>query len=144
MIPLQPLCKNSLQKIFSQNYAKYLSQHDSSRFYLINYLDKGQFYIQTYHKNKLLGSGNGTYAFIDSNEGCKLNIKYHKIFPSPNHKSPMHIENPFYSELRNYQIGPFYTIIPIEPVIWIPVLYNHIQMKNGFKVLNFYKKGLNL
>jgi len=140
MIPLQTLCKNSLQKIFSQNYAKYMSQHDSSRFYIINYLDNERFNIQTHRENKLLGSGNGTYAFIDSKDGCKLNIKYNKIFPSPNPKSPMHIANPFYSELRDYQIGPFYTVIPMESVLWIPVLYNHIQMKKGFKILNFYKR----
>ena len=141
MIPLQTLCKKGLQKIFSQNYAKYLSQHDPSRFYIINYLDNGQFNIETYNENKLLGSGNGTYTFINSNNGCKLNIKYNKIFPSPNLKSPMHIENPFYNKLYNYQIGPFYTVIPNDTVIWLPILYNHLQMEKGFKVLNFYKKN---
>ena len=140
MIPLQALGRHSLQKIFSQNYAKYLSQHDPSRFYIIHYLDNGQFITQTHQKNKLLGSGNGTYTFIDSDDGCKINIKYDKVFPSPNKQSPMHVENPFYPELRNYQIGPFYTVAPREAVTWLPVLYNQIQGDRGFKILNFYKK----
>ena len=141
MIPLQPLGRHSLHRIFTQHYAKYLSQHDSSRFYIINYLDNGQFLTQTHQRNKLLGAGRGTYAFLGDGVGCKINIKYEKVFPSPNEKSPMHPENPFYPELRDYQIGPFYAATPRESYTWLPVLYNQIQGDQGFKVLNFYRKG---
>ena len=141
MIPLQPLGRRSLQGIFTQHYAKYLSQHDPSRFYLINYLDNGQFLTQTHQKNKLLGTGWGTYNFLGSGVSCRLNIRYEEVFPSPNARSPMHPENPFYPELRDYQIGPFYAALPRGPYTWLPVLYNQIQGDLGFKVLNFYKRG---
>ena len=136
---LHSLTKKQLKSILQTSYAKYLSQNDPKRHYIINYHRDNTFITHTFQKNKYLGSGNGTYKIIEKNNESLLNIKYKIIFPSPNVKSPMNPNNDFYPKLKNYIIGPFYTILPNENIRWLPVLYNHIQMEKGFKVLNFYK-----
>ena len=136
---LYSLSKKQLKTILKGSYAKYLSQHDPKRHYIINYNLDNTFLIHTFNKNKYLGTGNGNYYILEKNNESLLNIQYKTIFPSPNIKSPMNPKNNFYPKLKNYTIGPFYTTIPPKPVKWLPVLYNHIQMEKGFKVLNFYK-----
>ena len=94
-------------------------------------------------KNNIkLGESTGTYKIIDENKQCLINIKYKNVYNSENKNSPFHIQNSFYPKLSNYTLGPFYTVIPKEDVKWLPVLYNHLQIEKGFKVLNFYKKNI--
>ena len=96
----------------------------------------------TFENNIKLGESSGTYKLIDEKGQCLINIRYNNVFNSPNKNSPFHIQNMFYPKLSNYTLGPFYTVIPKEDVIWLPVLYNHLQIEKGFKVLNFYKKNI--
>jgi len=139
---LSELTKKQVQKLFKYNYAKYLSQHDPKRHYLIHYNLDNTFLIHTFNKNKYLGTGCGIYNLIDKEDECLINIQYKNVFPSPNFKSPMNPYNSFYPQLKNYTIGPLYTKLPSENVKWLPVLYNHLQIEKGFKVLNFYRKKL--
>lgn len=137
---LIPCNSQQLVTIFKERYAKYLSQHDINRHYIIRYNDDGTFTSSTFENHIQLGEGHGRYTIVERIKGGPLiNIQYKTIFPSPNISSPMNPNNSFYPHLHNYTIGPFYTRIPDEPVTWLPVLYNHLQMEKGFKVLNFYK-----
>lgn len=133
--------KFDLKWIFKNYYVKYLSQHNSNRHYILNYKDDNTFINSTYEDNKLLGEGNGKYYLIEIGDDCFLNVQYSKVYSSPNKSSPFHPQNSFYPKLQNYTLGPMYTIRPAEPVIWLPVLYSHLQKEKGFKVLNFYKHG---
>lgn len=137
---LIPCNTQQLVTIFNERYAMYLSQHDMNRHYIIRYKDDGTFTTTTFEKQVQLGEGHGRYTIVERMKGGSLlNIRYNTIFPSPNISSPMNPNNSFYNQLHNYTIGPFYTIIPVEQVRWLPVLYNHLQLEKGFKVLNFYK-----
>ena len=137
----QVLKKEELRSIFRDRCAKYLSQHDENRHYKITYNDDGTFTNQTYENNIALGESYGTYSFQTNENGeCVINIQYKHVFNSPNESSPFHTNNPFYPKLTNYTIGPFYTKYLNEESTWVPILYNHLQIEKGFKVLNFYKK----
>lgn len=136
---LIPCSSRQLRYIFSEYTAKYLSQHNSNRHYIIKYKKNNTFTNSTFENNIKIGVSNGTYDFINENKQCLVNIKYQNVFTSPNLNSPFHKQNPFFPHLSNYTLGPFYTIFPKENVNWLPVLYNHLQMEKGFKVLNFYK-----
>ncbi len=139
---LIPCTRYQLQSIFIKYNAKYLSQHNNNRHYIIKYNENNTFTNSTFENNIKLGESNGTYNFINENGECLINIRYKNVFDSPNKNSPFHIQNSFYPKLSNYLLGPFYTIIPKDDVRWLPVLYNHLQMEKGFKVLNFYKKNI--
>ena len=137
----QVLKKEELQHIFQERTAKYLSQHNENRHYKISYNDDGTFTNKTYENNILLGESYGTYSFqTNADDECVINIQYKYVFNSPNEGSPFHINNSFYPKLANYTIGPFYTKYLNEDLEWVPVLYNHLQIEKGYKVLNFYKK----
>ena len=133
-----------------KNYnAKYLSQHDITRHYIIEY-DTESFTNTTYENNIPIGVSNGTYKLLENEKGqCLMNIKYETIFESPNIDSPFNKKNSFYSSLNNYTIGPFYVThynfnINNEPkseTHWYPVLYNHLLFNDKYKVLNFYDKS---
>jgi len=135
---LSILHKDQLINIFSNYYAKYLSQHNPNRHYIIKY-HKNTFTNTTFENNVKLGEGNGKYKLIENNGTTCINMQYENVFTSPYKKSPFNKNNEFFPKLSNYTIGPFYTIIPKEEVIWLPILYSHIQIEKGFKVLNFYK-----
>jgi hypothetical protein len=138
----QVLKKEELQRIFHERFAKYLSQHNENRYYKITYNSDGTFTNQTYENNIKLGESYGTYSFqSNENDECILNIQYKHVYPSPNKTSPFHVENSFYPKLANYTIGPFYTKYLNQELIWLPILYNHLQIEKGFKVLNFYLKN---
>jgi|TARA_B110000858_G_C17711443_1_gene430783 hypothetical protein len=139
---LIPCTRNQIKVIFKEYYAKYLSQHNSNRHYIIKYNDNNTFTNSTFENNIKLGESNGTYNLINEKTHCLINIRYTNIFNSPNKNSPFNKQNSFYPKLSNYVIGPFYTIIPKDDVTWLPVLYNHLQLEKGFKVLNFYKKNI--
>lgn len=132
--------KEQLRTIFRQYYAKYLSQHNSNRHYIIKYNENNTFTNSTFENNVKIGTSRGTYFYINKDNQCLINIQYQNVFPSPNISSPFHKRNIFYPKLSNYTLGPFYTSLPNEPVILLPVLYKHLQLENSFKVLNFYKK----
>ena len=130
-----------LQKIFQERTAKYLSQHNENRHYKIAYNDDGTFTNKTYENNVMIGESYGRYSFqTNENDECVINIQYEYVFNSPNESSPFHVNNPFYPKLANYTIGPFYTKYLNMNLEWVPILYNHLQIENGYKVLNFYKK----
>lgn len=137
---LIPCNRQQLMLIFKERYAKYLSQHNDNRHYIIKYNENETFTTHTFENNIQLGVGYGKYTLVDNSGECLINIRYDNIVPSPNKSSPMNPNNSFYNNLSNYTIGPLYTRIPDKPVIWLPVLYNHLQLEKGFKVLNFYKK----
>ena len=137
---LIPCNKQQIKCIFNNYYAKYLSQHDISRHYIIEYNNNTTFSTSTFENNIKIGEGFGIYNLLEVDDKCHINIQYNTVISSPNSNSPFNPKNVFYNELSNYTIGPFYTIIPNEPVIWLPVLYSHLQMEKGFKVLNFYRK----
>lgn len=138
---LIPCTSHQMKTLFTGYYAKYLSQHNSNRHYIIKYSENNTFTNSTFENNIKLGESDGTYDFVNKKSLCHINIKYNNVFLSPNKDSPFHAKNTFYPHLSNYTLGPFYTIIPKENVIWLPVLYNHLQKGKGFKVLNFYKYG---
>lgn len=73
--------------IFKERYAKYLSQHNDKRHYIINYNENGTFTTHTFENNNELGVGYGKYTLVDHSGECLINIKYKDIFPSPNKKS---------------------------------------------------------
>ena len=138
----QVLKKEELQRIFQERTAKYLSQHNENRHYKITYNNDGTFTNQTYENNIIIGESYGTYNLQNNiNDECVINIQYKHVFHSPNESSPFHINNPFYPKLSNYTIGPFYTRCLNEDLKWTPILYNHLQIEKGFKILNFYKKN---
>lgn len=139
---LKPLKKFEIQNIFRNKYAKYLSQHNPNRHYIISYNQDGSFTNETYENNLKIGTSHGTYLISTINKNAILNIKYNKIHKSPNIESPFHPQNSFYPHLSDYQIGPFYTKFIKENTIWLPILYNHLHQDKGFKVLNFYDKLL--
>lgn len=140
---LSSCTKHQLKYIFTNYYAKYLSQHNSSRHYIIKYNDNNTFTNSTFENNIKLGESDGTYNLIDEKGECLINIRYKNVFNSPNITSPFYQKNSFYPHLSNYTIGPFYTaILKDTNVKWIPVLYNHLQIEKSFKVLNFYKKNI--
>ena len=141
MILNRVLKKEELQRIFQERTAKYLSQHDETRHYKINYKNDGTFTNETYENNVKLGESYGTYILQnnDKNE-CVINIKYQYVFNSPNINSPFHANNAFYPRLSDYTIGPLYTLYENEKIECIPLLYYHLQSTKGFKILNFYKK----
>ncbi len=136
---LIPCNRSQLVQTFKERTAKYLSQHNETRHYTIKYHENKTFETVTYENNRRLGIGWGIYEFVGKPEECQLNIQYESIYPSPYMSSPMNPSNPFYPKLKNYVIGPFYTRIPDTHVMWLPVLYNHLQLEKGFKVLNFYR-----
>ena len=138
----QVLKKEELQRIFQERAAKYLSQHNENRHYKITYNNDGTFTNQTHENNIIIGESYGTYNLQNNiNNDCVINIQYKYVFNSPNERSPFHINNPFYPKLSNYTIGPFYTRCLNEDLEWVPILYNHLQIEKGFKILNFYKKN---
>jgi len=139
---LVPCTRHQVKNIFTEYYAKYLSQHNNNRHYIIKYNENNTFTNSTFENNIKLGESVGTYKLIDEKGQCLINIRYNNVFNSPNKNSPFHIQNRFYPKLSNYTLGPFYTVIPKEDVIWLPVLYNHLQIEKGFKILNFYKKNI--
>lgn len=129
-----------LQKLFRGYYAKYLSKHSDECHYIITYNENNTFTNKTFVNNKEIGVSNGIYFYINSpTKHCLLNIQYQNIFTSSNVNSCFHEENIFYPKLRNYTIGPFYTIFPKEEFMWLPIIYNHSAQDNVFHVLNFYK-----
>jgi len=138
---VNPCTKPQLQSLFRGYYAKYLSQHNSNRHYIITYNENTTFTNSIFENNEKIGTSNGIYSFVHKNEQCLMNIQYQNVFSSPNVNSPFHTQNSFYPHLSNYTLGPFYTVFPKERVIWLPILYNHLQMEKGFKVLNFYKNN---
>jgi len=135
---LIPCNKQQIKCIFNNYYAKYLSQHDISRHYIIEYNNNTTFSTSAFENNIKVGEGCGIYSLLDVDDKCHLNIQYNTTISYPN--SPFNPKKFFYNEISNYTIGPFYTILPNEPVIWLPVFYSHLQMESGFKILNFYKK----
>ena len=138
---LQILKMNDIKKIFELKHAKYLSQHDINRHYIIDYKEDNTFTNKTFENNKVIGMGYGKYnLYNNKDDKCMINIQYEKVYNSPNLDSPFNPLNNFYKELSNYEIGPLYTIIPNINVIWLPVLYKHLIKDRGFKVLNFYNK----
>ena len=52
------LSPQQLKLILSTKKAKYLSQHDITRHYIINYNNDSTFTIETFQNNKKLGEGN--------------------------------------------------------------------------------------
>lgn len=145
-----PLNARQLSHLFANNIAKYLSQHNPNRFYIIDYKPNKQFITYTCDKHKMIGIGNGTYNFINDmntnasdNDICKINIRYNKVHPSPNIDSPMHPLNSFYPQLKNYVIGPYYvSTSAVTDALWQPVIYKHLQRNLSVKVLNFYNREL--
>ena len=135
---LSILHKDQLKYILSNYYVKYLSQNNPNRHYIIKY-NKNTFTNTTFENNKKLGQSNGKYKLIDNNGNTCINVKYENVFTSPHKNSAFNKNNDFFPKLSNYTIGPFYTRISKEDVTWLPILYNHLQMEKGFKVLNFYK-----
>ena len=135
------LTKAELENILKNKYAKYLSQHDINRHYIIKYNDNNNFINETYENNKKIGEGYGNYYILENehNEAI-MNVQYKSVFHSPNKDSPFHPHNSFYSQLKDYKIGPFYGNIPNVEVNWLPILYKHLIKNRGFKVLNFYNK----
>jgi hypothetical protein len=143
MLAIKALSRCELTNLMLTHKAKYLSQHDTTRHYLINYKQNGLFDIETFKNNNILGSGNGKYMLRDTPSGAVMDVKYEKIFDSPNHTSPMCVTNPFYKKLTDgYTIGPFYTYGLNQQSVWTPVLYPHIQKERSFKVLNFYDRSI--
>ena len=141
MINLAGLSRNQLTRILSTHYAKYLSQHDPTRHYIINYNRNGLFKITTHEHNVQLGMGHGKYTIRDTKSGAMMDIQYKRIYDSPNITSPMNPHNSFYpSLLKGYSIGPFYTHGLDTGAMWQPVLYSHLQKERAFKVLNFYRR----
>ncbi len=137
---LFPYNKQQIKFIFNNYYAKYLSQHDISRHYIIKYNNNTTFSTTTFENNVKIGEGRGIYSLLDVNDKCHINIQYNTIQPSSNINSSFNPMNKFYPKLSNYTIGPLYAIIPQEEdLICIPILYSHLQMKKRIKVLNFYK-----
>ena len=141
MINLTALSKTQLTRLLSTHYAKYLSQHDPTRHYIINYKPNGFFEITTHKHNLQLGHGYGKYAVRETPIGAMMDVQYKRIHDSPNLTSPMNPHNHFYPHLlRGYSIGPFYTHGIDVGATWQPVLYSHIQKERAFKVLNFYNR----
>ena len=137
----QVLSKEELKQIFHERIAKYLSQHDKNRHYEISYNDDLTFTNTTFENNKPIGISYGIYNFLQNEQNeCVINIKYEYVFNSPNINSPFHVDNPFYKNLKNYTIGPFYTKYLDQTLTWCPILYNHLQIEKGYKILNFYKR----
>uniref|UniRef100_A0A6C0CQS5 Uncharacterized protein n=1 Tax=viral metagenome TaxID=1070528 RepID=A0A6C0CQS5_9ZZZZ len=140
---LTTLSKTQLRRVFHKKVAKYVSQHDPYRFYLIDYKTDDCFYTHTYENGKLLGSGQGEYELFDLGiSGAVMEVKYNNIVSSPNPESPMHPDNSFYPKLKKYLVGPFYTQALDLNSKWQPILYQHLQKEKAFKVLNFYDRDL--
>ena len=137
------LSPQQLKLILSTKKAKYLSQHDITRHYIINYNNDSTFTIETFQNNKKLGEGNGKYYILANNKDeAILNVNYISVFESPNKDSPFSKKNSFYPKLKDYTIGPFYGIIPDVDTNWLPIFYKHLIEGRSFKVLNFYNKLL--
>lgn len=132
--------------------AKYLSQNSMYRHYIIRYNTDNTFEITTYQDSLKLGTGTGRYEIIFRNtnaekngneEECYMRIQYDTIYDSPHKTSPMNPDHPFYQELQDYTIGPFYTWesnTENDYKSWLPVFYPHLYRDNTFKILNFYPK----
>ena len=84
---LSILRKDQLINIFSNYYAKYLSQHNPNRHYIIKY-HKNTFTNTTFENNVKLGEGNGKYKLIENNGTTCINVQYENVFTSPYKKSP--------------------------------------------------------
>ena len=141
---LVPLSIGQMRRVFQQKVAKYASQHDPYRFYIIDYKADNEFATHTYENGKLLGTGQGKYELFNAMTipGALLQVSYESIHNSPNPDSPMHPRNSFYPKLRDYTIGPFYTQALDMNSRWQPILYQHLQKDKAFKVLNFYDRNL--
>lgn len=148
---LNPLNLQQIRNLFSSHYAKYLSQHDPSRHYRIDFREvtdtRGEFVTTTCKYDKILGQGYGQYAIrskFDIPDGpAIMDVKYDHVFDSPHITSPMCPQNSFYPQLRaGYTLGPFYTSGIDIGAAWQPVIYSHLQKERAFKVLNFYHDSL--
>ncbi len=106
-LTLKPLNCDELQKILINSKCKYNSANDIHTEYVISYFDTNFFMIDRIDKGQKIKSGYGTFE-ITGNDIGYLNIKYLKRITSDNIKSPFHIDHPFFKELKDYQIGPFY------------------------------------
>ena len=136
---LRPLSKLQTEYIFKNKIAKYLSQNNKNRHYLIKYMDDGKFRNDTYELNYLIGSSFGTYSLSEKQGDTFVNIQYQKVFTSPNIKSPFHPNNDFHRHLfSGYTIGPLYSKLSIDDTLTIPVLYDNLNTDYTFKILNFY------
>ena len=140
MIHFEVLNKEQLQHIFNDRKAKYLSQNNINRHYIINYNNDNTFTNDTYENNTKIGSSYGNYKFLKNDKGEDIiHIKYNYVFLSPNINSPFNENNEFYKKLfEGYSIGPFYLKYPTHPDILLSCLYEH--QISGYKILNFYKK----
>jgi len=150
LLKLTPLTRLQMRNLINSHYAKYLSQHDPSRHYRIDYRElcdsEGVFTISTHKFDKVLGYGHGRYIMrdmFDIQDGPALmDIQYNRVFDSPHTESPMCPQNWFYPQLRDgYTIGPFYTSGIGAVATWQPVIYSHLQKERAFKVLNFYRNS---
>ena len=52
---LMPCTRNQIKIIFKEYYAKYMSQHNSNRHYIIKYNDNNTFINTTFENNIKLG-----------------------------------------------------------------------------------------
>lgn len=104
-IDLGALTKEELEIVFRNKKAKYLSNNDMNRHYIINYNDDNTFTTDTHENNVNIGQSYGTYEI---NVDGTINIKYKYVFPSPNKNSPFNTSNSFYKQLSNYVIGPYH------------------------------------
>jgi hypothetical protein len=135
------LTEQEVKQIFNERTAKYLSQHNKNRHYEISYNADLTFTNTTFEDNKPIGISYGTYNLKTNDSGnCVINIRYEYVYNSPNITSPFHKDNPFYPKLSDYTIGPLYTKFLDQKLIWVPILYNHLQIEKGYKILNFYLK----
>lgn len=125
-----------LERIFSVKYAKYLSQHNVDRHYIINYNIDKTFTTSLYVKNVLQGKSYGTYNLNDD----RINIKYLSVFPSPYIESPFHPLNPFHNNLKDYYISNIFTYPDYDIHDTIPLFYSHLTIGNKIKVLTLYNK----
>jgi hypothetical protein len=140
MLVLEPLTIEQIKYIFSNKVAKYLSQNRINRHYIIKYNTDGTFTNDTFECNNMIGSSYGTYSLSENeNKEVFITIKYTYVFTSPHINSPFNKDNSFYPELFNgYTIGPLYGKMTNNQQNMIPILYPHLQLNMGFKILNFY------
>ena len=70
-----------MRRVFQQKVAKYASQHDPYRFYIIDYKADNEFATHTYENGKLLGTGQGKYDLFNAMTipGALLQVNYESI-----------------------------------------------------------------
>lgn len=108
-LSLKPLSRLELENVILNSKCKYCSASDYNRVYNISYLSNGFFINQKTENEHIVQKGYGTFNFEGNDIGL-MNIQYLEKLNSENIKSPFNINNPFYSQLDDYQIGPFYIV----------------------------------